>query len=91
MRTVPSASSSPFDTKSAQSMLNDEVAEVPFENVAVAAEPDADPFAAAPAGGEELEALLTSARQVVASLERALEGARAHERALADRLSRGKG
>ena len=63
----------------------------PFAPVDV--EPEEDPFAAPPeihdAGAEraELEALLAGAREVVASLEAALEKARDHERRLADKLA----
>ena len=46
-----------------------------------------DPFGAAPAAGEELEALLAGAREVVASLEAALAKAREQERRLADKLA----
>ena len=59
-----------------------------------AAAPEEDPFAVAvaePANGadsrEHLQSLLGSARQVVASLESALDRARAHEQEIADKLS----
>ena len=73
--------------------------EEPFDAsaVAVAEEPEyaEDPFAApaaevhdASAERTELEAMLAGAREVVASLESALEKARDHERRLTDKLAR---
>lgn len=65
--------------------------EDPFGAVAVA-EPEAavsdSPFDTEAAAGLDTAALLTSARQLVASLEAALESAREHERALAEQLER---
>jgi hypothetical protein len=61
-----------------------------------AGSPNGEPFAAvavaepkvARSGRGEVEALLDSARQLIASLEAALQRAREHERALRERLSR---
>ena len=66
-------------------------------SAASAGSPKAEPFAAAVAVAEpevtrsgrgEVEALLDSARQLISSLEAALQRAREHERALRERLSR---
>ncbi len=61
----------------------------PFAPVDV--EPEEDPFGAAPAAevhdDADLEAMLAGAREIVASLEAALEKAREHERRLADKLA----
>jgi hypothetical protein len=82
------ATASPFDASVAQAVLNNEVEEVPFDNVEVLAEPDdVDPFAhAAPPAAQDLRALLTSAQQVVATLEQALARAKEHERAIAKKI-----
>jgi signal recognition particle receptor subunit beta len=47
-----------------------------------------DPFAAVAVAEPKVEALLDSARQLISSLEAALQRAREHERALRERLSR---
>ena len=65
-------------------------------SAASAGSPKPEPFAAvavaepqvARSGRGEVEALLDSARQLIASLEAALQRAREHERALRERLSR---
>jgi signal recognition particle receptor subunit beta len=65
-------------------------------SAASAGSPKAEPFAAVAvaepqvtrSGRGEVEALLDSARQLIASLEAALQRAREHERALRERLSR---
>ena len=65
-------------------------------SAASAGSPKPEPFAAVAvaepqvtrAGRGEVEALLESARQLIASLEAALQRAREHERALRERLSR---
>jgi hypothetical protein len=57
------------------------VEEEPFSGVAVA-EPEVEN------GRQQLQSLLTSARQVISSLEAALERARAHERELKDKIAR---
>ena len=65
------------------------VAADPFAPVDV--EPEEDPFAAPAAevhDDADLQAMLAGAREVVASLEAALEKAREHERRLADKLAR---
>ncbi len=65
-----------------------------FVKPVAAAEADEEPFAAiAVAGsngnaGKDLQMLLGSARQLIASLEAALERARAHEREIAEKLAR---
>ena len=56
------------------------VEEDPFGAVAVAA-------AEHGSNGEQLQSLLTSARQLIASLESALERARAHEREIAEKIN----
>ena len=67
-----------------------------FQHLTRLADPKPEPFAAvavaepqvARSGRGEVEALLDSARQLIASLEAALQRAREHERALRERLSR---
>ncbi len=82
------AAASPFDAASAQAVLNDVVEELPFDSVEVLAEPDdVDPFGTeASSESPDLAALLTSAQQVVSSLEQALARAKEHERAIAAKL-----
>ena len=46
-----------------------------------------EPFGAAGANGEQLRSLLASARQLIASLESALDRARAHEREIAEKIA----
>ena len=46
-----------------------------------------DPFAAAGSNGDQLQSLLASARKLIASLESALDRARAHEREIAEKLA----
>jgi mutual gliding-motility protein MglA len=83
------AAPSPFDASAAQAVLNqDEVEELPFDNVEVIAEPEnVNPFGSeAASAGPDLGSLLTSAKQVVKALEEALERAREHERALTSKI-----
>jgi signal recognition particle receptor subunit beta len=82
------ATASPFDASVAQAVLNNEVEELPFDNVEVLAEPgDVDPFTHdAPSQPQDLGALLTSAQQVVSSLEQALARAKEHAREIAMKI-----
>ena len=66
--------SSPFDASVAQAVLSDEVEEVPFAHAEEAL---------------DLEGMLASAREVVATLEAALARAKQHERELAEKLRKG--
>jgi hypothetical protein len=88
---------SPFESAFHATAVEEEPEEDPFGAFAVVAEPEeeaGDPFAASAvavhdtsAERDEMNALLASARNVVASLERALDAARAHEREIQERMS----
>lgn len=89
---VPVAAA-PFEADYA-SLTADAAEEDPFGSVAVAAHAANSPFGATAeihdtsAEREEIEKLLAGARQIVHSLEMALERARENERALAEKLTR---
>ncbi|MCU1228638.1 MAG: gliding-motility protein MglA [Acidobacteria bacterium] len=89
---------SPFESAFHATAVEEEPEEDPFGAFAVVAEPEeeaGDPFAASvtavhdtSAERDEMNALLASARNVVESLERALDAARKHEQEIQARMSR---
>jgi signal recognition particle receptor subunit beta len=90
---APKVEQSPFDSSIAEAMLNDGAEPIAVATYEVAEEvSDEDPFAeSGPAAdaGAGLDAMLASAREVVAALESALARAKEHERAIAAKLGKG--
>jgi mutual gliding-motility protein MglA len=86
---APKVEASPFDSSIAEAMLNDGAEPIAVTTYEIAEEvSDEDPFAETVAAGSgvDFEAMLASARQVVAALEAALAKAREHERVIAEKL-----